>query len=97
MLCPARLRGQAQRLAAVFWTDVPPTRSAKAYGLPFYWRRRQFPARDVEQFKRQVEQRLGGQSALADDSAQRHRSAHAEKSREFFGNLRGGWGASFSC
>ena len=71
----ASLRGTAPANADVTARNVATgvTRRAKANCLPFYWGRRQFTARDVEQFERQVEQSLWGQAALPDDSAQRHR------------------------
>ena len=82
-LGPPGLRGLPQSLASFLGTDVAPTSSAEANGLPFYWRRGEFSARDVEHLQCEVEEDLRRKSGLSHDSAERHRSSDAQTRRQF--------------
>ena len=54
-LCPTGLSRQAKGLAPLFRADVPPAGSAETDRLPFYWRRRQFSTRDIENLQREID------------------------------------------
>ena len=81
-LGPARLRRFPQRFAALLGTDVPPARGGKPHSRSpnGFWR--QFPAGDIEQFNRQVEQCLRWESCLPHHATQSCRSACAEHARQ---------------
>jgi hypothetical protein len=78
MLGPASLGSVPERLTPFLRTDVAPTRSAKSYSLPFYWRRGQFTARDVENFQGEIENDFHRQSALTHDALKGHRASDTQ-------------------
>jgi hypothetical protein len=77
-LGPARLRRFPQRFAALLGTDVSPARGGKPHSRSPNGLWREFPAGDIEQFNRQVEQCLRWESCLPHHAAQSCRSACAE-------------------
>lgn len=87
MLCPPGLGSLPERLAADLRTDVPPACGTKTNRLPFYWRRRELSAGDVEHLQREIDQDLRGKSALSHDALQRHASPYAETGGEILGDL----------
>jgi hypothetical protein len=61
---------QAQRLAALFRTDVSPARGTKTNGLTFYGLRSEsFQTRDVEHLQRKIEQHLWRKACLSHDTS----------------------------
>ena len=92
---PACLGGPTERLAAFLRADIPPARGAQADSLPFNWRWRKFPARDVEHLQREIEQDLGRQSTLSHDASKRHGSSDAENRRQLRRDVRACWEACF--
>jgi len=88
------LRSPAKRLAPFFSADVAPTRGTESDSLSAYWRRRELPARDVQEFQREIEDGLEWQPALTHNTPQRHRSSDTETGGEFGGNV-GAFGEAF--
>ena len=97
MLCPPRLGGLSERLAADLRTDVPPARCTKADSLPFNRRWREFPAGDVEHLQREIDQDLRRKSTLPHDALQRHASPYAQTAREIVGDLSVTYRTRFGC
>src|SRR5687768_13580450 len=87
VLCPPRLGGLPERLAADLRADVPPARRTEADSLPLYWRRRKLSARYVEHLQREIDQDLRRKPALPHDALQRHASPHTQTRRQILGDL----------
>ena len=75
---PARLRRFSEGLAALFGADIAPARRAKTNSCSPDRLRREFPARDIEELNRKIEQDLRWQTGLTHHAAEPRRATRAE-------------------
>lgn len=81
VLRPSRLSCLPKRLASNLRANISPARRAKPNRLTFYWRWRQFSTGDIEHLKSEINKHLCRQSALTNDSLERHGATDAQTGR----------------
>jgi len=83
MLRPPRFDGSPQDAASLRSADVAPASGAQGDSGPLDGWSRKFPARDVDELKRQIQEDFGGKAGLAHDDAQPGAASGAEGARQF--------------
>jgi hypothetical protein len=79
---PSCLNGPAENLTPLLRTDIPPPRRAKAHGGAFYRFWREFSARNVKQFKGEIEQDFCWQTGVSHHGAKPDATSDAKRARE---------------
>ena len=91
MLFPPRERSPSEDNASLLRRDVPPSRRAQTNGRTPYRRRREFPARDVQQLETEVEQGFWRQTRVSHQPPEHRASSRSEDARELRGEERSGF------
>lgn len=78
---PPRLDYAAQYLAPLLCANVPPPGRAEPDGGPLYRWRREFSARNIKEFQREIEQDLRWKTRVAGDGSKSGTPASTERPR----------------
>ncbi|HKY20397.1 MAG TPA: hypothetical protein VJM31_04185 [Vicinamibacterales bacterium] len=82
LLGPSCLNGPPENLTPLLRADVSPPRRTKTHGSAFYRFWREFFARNVKQFKGEIEQDFCRQTGVSHHGAKPGATSDAERARE---------------